>query len=465
MIALALLPLLVLLGLLVGGRARIGPIGACLAALLAALPALWLNQGLGLDAALPELLLRETTLGAFLALQPVAVVAGGLLFHAAVSQGAEAAPRPATAARIFAVTLPLGAFLESVTGFSVGAVFALTALRGMGVGGAVGVALAAQALVLVPWGGLGPGTALGATLAGVAPQELARIAAWPTAAWLLLLAPLLGRLMTAAGAPPDAAEKRAQLAMLALLAGLLLLASHTLPFELAGVLSAGPVAVLALWRADPPRALGPALRLASPYLLLVGCLLAARLVPDPPAWRPFAAYPGVPITHVAVVLVLVSGALMAARGRLGRVAPALRRAGRPALAMLLYVVLGRCLAGGGIAAALGLALTQSLGPGAAYAILPMALLSGIVTGSNVGSNAALLPVQLALGARLGLDPALVAGLHGFAGGAGAGMGAAGLAMLCALLGDGTRPAAVWRLLLPSMAAVLGLGLAALLIWR
>ncbi|MBC7433195.1 MAG: hypothetical protein H7345_14125, partial [Rubritepida sp.] len=217
MILLALLPLLVLLGLLVGGRTRVGPIGACLAALMAALPALWLGHGAGQGsgAALPALLCRETALGAFLALQPVAVVAGGLLFHAAVSQGAGVAPRPPTAARIFAVTLPLGAFLESVTGFSVGAVFALTALRGMGVGGAVSVALAAQALVLVPWGGLGPGTALGAALAGVAPQELARIAAWPTAAWLLLLAPLLWRLVAAGGAPPGGRGQRAPPAVLA----------------------------------------------------------------------------------------------------------------------------------------------------------------------------------------------------------------------------------------------------------
>ena len=172
------LPLLVLLVLLGSGRA--GPIGACLIALAAAVPAALVP--LPGAASLPGFLLGEALRGVFLALQPVGVVAGGLLFHAAVSDDGRAEARPATAARVFAATLPMGAFLESVTGFAVGAVFALGALRGMGLGGAAAGALALQALVLVPWGGLGPGTALGAVLAGLPAQEVARVAAWPNAA-------------------------------------------------------------------------------------------------------------------------------------------------------------------------------------------------------------------------------------------------------------------------------------------
>lgn len=458
MILLELAPLLVLLGLLASGRAS--PIQACAGALLAMLPALVLGQG----AALPGFVARESMLAAYLTLQPVAVVAGGLLFHAAV-QGPAPEARPASAARIFAVTLPLGSFMESLTGFSVGAVFALTALRGMGLGGALAGAFAVQALTLVPWGGLGPGTAVGAAIAGIPAQEVARHAALPTALWLLLLAPLLWRFMGLAGAAPDGREKLAQLGMLGLLGGLLVLASNTLPFELAGVLAAGPVAVLALWRADPGRAFGPALRAAAPYLLLVGCLLVARLWPAPPTWKPYGGYPGFPLTHVAVVLWLVALGLMAAGGRLGRAGPALRRGLRPALAMLLYVVLGRWLAGSGIAAELADAMAHALGPAAPFAIVPMAILCGIITGTNVGSNAALMPVQMALGAEAGLPPALVAGLHNFAGGGGAGMGAAGLAMLCGLLADGTRPAGIWRLLLPSMAALLACGTLTLLWFR
>ncbi len=456
MILLEVAPLLVLLGLLASGRAS--PILACGGALLASLPALLALQGSGL----PGFLLRESLLAGFLAMQPVAVVAGGLLFHAAVSVQGPTEARPLSAARIFAVSLPLGAFLESVTGFSVGAVFALSALRGMGVHGAVAAALAVQALTLVPWGGLGPGTALGSAIAGVVPQEVARIAAWPTSLWLMLLAPLIWRFMAMAGAPPDGREKVAQLGLLAALAALLLLANALGPFEVAGVIASGIVAVWALWRADPPDDAGRALRAAAPYLLLVAALLGARLWPQPPGWKPFDGFPAFPVTHVAVVLLLVALALMLARGRMGEAPAALRRAARPALAMFLYVLLGRWLAGSGIAASLAEDLAHALGPAAPYAILPMAVVSGIITGTNVGSNAALMPVQVALGHEAGLSPTLVAGLHNFGGGAGAGMGASGLAMLCGLLGDGTRPTAIWRLLLPSIAMVLLSGTLALL---
>jgi lactate permease len=81
----------------------------------------------------------------------------------------------------------------------------------------------------------------------------------------------------------------------------------------------------------------------------------------------------------------------------------------------------------------------------------------MVTGSNVGSNAALMPVQQALGLAAGMPPLLAPALHNFAGAAGAGMSFGVTALICGLLADGTRPAQVWRLLLPSMAAVLAIG--------
>ncbi|CAA9260944.1 MAG: L-lactate permease [uncultured Acetobacteraceae bacterium] len=456
------LPLLVLLALLGSGRA--GPVGACLVALAVAVPAALVSLPAG--ASLPVFLADEALRGAFLAAQPVGVVAGGLLFHAAVSGNGGAEARPATAARVFAVTLPMGAFLESVTGFAVGAVFALGALRGMGVNGAVAAALSLQALVLVPWGGLGPGTSLGAALVGLPAQEVALVAAWPNAAWLVLLGPVLWSLSARAGVPVPARERLAQLAMLATIAALLVLCNLLLPFEVAGILATGPVVAWALWRADPPREPSTAFRAAAPYLLLTACLLLARLWAGAPAFRPYADLPGFPLTHVAVVLWLVSAALLL---RLpdgaARAGAALRRAARPALAMLLYVVFGRVLAGSGAAAALAGAAAAALGPLAPYAVAPMALLSGVVTGSNVGSNAALMPVQAALGRASGLPEALAPGVHNFAGGAGAGMSVGVLAMLCGLLADGTRPGQVWRLLAPSMALVVALGCAAIWLMR
>lgn len=450
-LALQALPLALLLGLLVSGRAT--PVPAVLAALVASLPAVLLAVATPLP-----FLLEETARGAFLALKPILVVAGGLLFHAAVTREARA-PRALdqVARRAFVATLLAGAFLESVTGFAVGAVFALASLRGLGLRGAPAGAMALLALTLVPWGGLGPGTALGAALTGLPAQALAAATALPNAAWLLVLGPVFWALCRAACVVVTGREKAEQMATLALMAALLVGLHALLPFEVIGILVTGLPLLWWLWRLDP-RLDGAALRRLAPYAVLTVALLAARAIPDAPEWKPFPDLPGFAITHVAVVLWVVSGALVLLRGDAPAVLrAAMARARRPALAMLLYVVLARWLAGSGIAASLAAALAAALGEAAPYAVPVLGLVSGMVTGSNVGSNAALMPVQAALGATAGLPPLTAPGLHNFAGSAGAGMSFAVTAMICGLLADGTRPAQLWRLLAPSLAAVLVIG--------
>jgi lactate permease len=455
------LPLLLLVGLLLSGRA--GPVPAVLAALAAAVPAALVS---GADGA--AFLGAEALKGAFLAAQPIGVVLGGLLFHAAVSGDREASPEADAAPdprRIFAATLLMGVFMESVTGFAVGAVFALSALRGMGVRGAPAGAMALLSLALVPWGGLGPGTALGAALAGLPAQEVARFAAWPNAAWLVCLGPVLWRLCAAAGIAVPPRERLAQLCILLLMAALLLAANQALPFEIAGIATAGPPLLWALWRLHPPRGSAGWQRAPlslAPYLALTAALIAARSWHAAPAIRPYAELPAVPLTHVAVVLWVVSAAILAGRSdRARRTSGAFRRAVRPALAMLLYVVLARWMAASGAAGALAQAAAGALGPLAPYAIPPLGLASGLVTGSNVGSNAALMTMQIGIGRAAGMDPLVAAGLHNFAGSAGAGMSFAVSALICGLLADGTRPAQLWRLLAPSLGAALALGWAAI----
>ncbi len=450
-LALQALPLALLLGLLVSGRAT--PVPAVLAALLASLPAVLLAVATPLP-----FLVDETARGAFLALKPILVVAGGLLFHAAVTREG-AAPRPVDQVprRAFVATLLAGAFLESVTGFAVGAVFALASLRGLGLRGAPAGAMALLALTLVPWGGLGPGTALGAALIGLPAQDLAAATALPNAIWLLVLGPVFWSLCRSAGVVVTLREKAEQMATLTLMAVALVVLHRALPFEVIGVLVTGVPLLFWLWRLDPGVD-GAALRRLAPYAVLTAALLAARAIPDPPQWQPFAELPGFAITHVAVVLWVVSGALLLLRGDAPTLLrAAMARARRPALAMLLYVVLARWLAGSGVAASLAAALAAALGEAAPYAVPVLGLVSGLVTGSNVGSNAALMPVQAALGAAASLPPLVAPGLHNFAGSAGAGMSFAVTAMICGLLADGTRPAQLWRLLAPSLLAVLVIG--------
>jgi lactate permease len=457
-------PLLLLLGLLVSGRA--GPLVAVLAALAATLPAAFVSLPAG--AGLLPFLGEEALRGVFLAVQPIGVVLGGLMFHAAVEQrDATAAPATATPRAIFIATLLMGVFMESVTGFAVGAVFALAALRGMGIRGAPAAALALLALCMIPWGGLGPGTALGAVLVGASAQEIAALTALPNAAWLLALGPVCWRLSAAAGVPVPADERLAQMAMLAVMAGILVAGHWVLPFEVLGILASGLPLLFALWRADPPRDAAAWLRAGralAPYAVLTVALLGARAVPAPPAWQPYAALPAFPVTHVAIVLLVVSAGLLAiSDAPRKRAAGALHRAARPALVLLLYVLLARWMAGSGATGALAQAAADALGQAAPYAVPPLGLLAGLVTGSNVGSNAAMMPVQKALGLAAGLPPLLAPAVHNFAGAAGAGMSVGVTALVCGLLGDGTRPAQVWRLLLPSLLAVLAIGWAAMVL--
>lgn len=457
-LALQAAPLLLLVGLLLSGRA--GPVPAVLAALVAAVPAVLLSLPEG--ASPPGFLAEETARGAFLALKPIGVVAGGLLFHAAVVRDAPAdAGRAAEPRRIFVATLIAGAFLESVTGFAVGAVFAISALRGMGLRGPPAGAMALLALTLVPWGGLGPGTALGAALIGLPAQEVAAATAWPNAAWLPLLGPVLWRLCAAAGVEVPAGERLVQTLVLCVVGGLLVLSHALFPFEVAGIVATGLPLLVLLWRLDPPRdgaGWRAAARALAPYAGLTAALLLARGWAGAPAWTPFADLPGFPLTHVAVVLWLVAGALLLRRPDAAAAARgALARAKRPALVMLLYVVLARWLAGAGIAGALAQAAAEGLGPLAPYAVPVLGLAAGMVTGSNVGSNAALMPVQAALGAAAGMPPLLAPALHNFAGAAGAGVSFAVSALVCGVMADGTRPAQLWRLLAPALAAVLAIG--------
>ncbi|WP_198374852.1 L-lactate permease, partial [Neoroseomonas rubea] len=144
---------------------------------------------------------------------------------------------------------------------------------------------------------------------------------------------------------------------------------------------------------------------------------------------------------------------------------AVKRAARPAAVLLLYVLLARMMAGSGATTALAEAAAGALGAAAPYAVPPLGLIAGMVTGSNVGSNAALMPVQKALGLAAGMPPLLAPAVHNFAGAAGAGMSFGVTALVCGLLADGTRPRQVWRLLLPSMAAVLLVGWAAVALLR
>ena len=94
-----------------------------------------------------------------------------------------------------------------MTGFGVGYIIALAALRRLGLGGLPALLLGLYSQSLVPWGALATGTTVGATLAGFTPNQLGLGSA-------LLQMPIHGsisllywRFARQAGVPVPAAQK------------------------------------------------------------------------------------------------------------------------------------------------------------------------------------------------------------------------------------------------------------------
>ena len=117
----------------------------------------------------------------------------------------------------------------------------------LGVPPPAAASLALLSQVLIPWGALGPGTLLGAALAGV---DLRAFGAWTSAAsalWLLLLLPLFWRLSAEAGLAGSARERLADAATMVLLAALLVGANLVATVEIAGLVALSPPLLARLW--------------------------------------------------------------------------------------------------------------------------------------------------------------------------------------------------------------------------
>jgi lactate permease len=455
------LPLLVLVVLL--GILRTGPVAACVAAMAASLPAFLVGQP---AVALPGFLLQSLTEGGWLAIAPVSIVAAGLVFHAAVMRDAETVTAPGDVAdRLFTAAFLLGPFAETVTGFCVGAIFALGVMRQAGVAGVPAAAMSLLTLALIPWGGLGPGTAVGSAISGVPGQELGARNAWIVACELPLLLALFWHWSSRAGFPTPTHRKLEQLVWVAAIGASLVLWHRIAPWELVGVLATGPLLALRLLLSAPPRGMAAwrrAALAALPYLLLAGVLLASRLWHDAPALRPFEGLPPLPANHamVAIALVALLVALLKPHPA-ALIGGALARAWRPALALLAFVLLSRFLSNAGIPQALAHALTGALGPAAPYASPVLAGIAAFFAGTNVGANSTMMPLQTELGRLAGMDRAALPAIQN--GTLFLLLAPQVVGMVSGLAGRDVAPAAVWRMAWPVALVSLAIGLAAVAI--
>lgn len=294
-------------------------------------------------------------------------------------QGASTSVPAGTALVVFGVV----PFAESVTGFGIGITVGIPILRRLGHGLSQAALLGLLGLIAVPWGALGPGTAVAASLAGLGLDELGVATAWvnaiPVAVVVIAVSVLSG-----AGRDPRAAVP-------ALAAGAVLWAGVLGANMLVGTPPAGVLGALAViavllgsahLRGARLRGSRRTVLAAVPYLVLTCGLLAAQalaglvgavwldVLASPPVWLLVACLVAVPAAPGPV-----DGPAVVARAA---------RAWVPVgVATGAFMVLGWLMTATGMSTAIGAALAVL---GNAPGPLLLAL-GGIVAGSNTGANA------------------------------------------------------------------------------
>jgi len=284
----------------------------------------------------------------------------------------------------------------------------------------------------------------------------------------VLLLPLFWRAAAQAGHPVPLGRRPAQLAWVASVGALLIAAAHLLAWEVSGLLATGIVLCARLLTDDPPRnadAVRRMLVVAAPYLLLTAMLLSTRLWHSAPRLQPYAEFPAIGLDHPMVTLwitAIVVALVHAVPAR--ELKSALLRGRRPALAILIYVILARWLFGAGVPHALAASLERAFGGLAPFAAPFVAAASGFVAGTNVGSNSTAMTLQAELGRLYGLAPALLPSVQNFVGASAILLSPQINAVAGSLAGE-SRISRIWRLMWPVAPIAIGIGLASIAIGR
>ncbi len=464
---LALLPLLLVLALLASGRA--GALSAGLAGLAATI---------AVSGGSLALLAREIPAGLWLSWQVIAIIATGIFFHRC-QQSREAATAgetlEATPRRLWAVCFLIAPFAEAVTGFGVGYIIALAALRRLGLGGMSALLLGLYSQSLVPWGALAIGTTVGATLAGLTPNQLglgSAVLQVPIHALYLLL---YWRFAREAGVRVPPAQKLDDVAWTAALLALVWLANRYGDVEIAGAAPTALLAAVRFWRDERPDAarVRTTLRLNAPYVALTLALCATRLVPplrdflkplwafkpydNQPAFAPLYA-PGFWLLSIGIVVVLV------ARTSLARVAiETAKGAWRACAVTLAFVLMAELYVGSGMAQQIAEAMHAAMGRGAATAVPLFAGVGGFLTGGGAAANAMLMPMVTALARTLALDPAWIAAVQNSVCTNLTMLSPIRVSMGAAILSLATSDAALYRRAWPLAVPALAVGVAATLL--
>jgi len=279
-----LTPFLVVAGLVASGRVPLPLAGLAGLAVMAGTAAVALEE----SGSLTRFYLEGAARGSWLAWQAISVMLAGLFFYRVIEakRATATASEPPSAnaggpMHLFTICFLIGPFLESATGFGVGAIIVLGLLQQAGLSGPRVVALSLFSQLLVPWGALGIGTKVGAEIADLPLVLLGTCSAWLVAAILIselfvfwwLIKPVVDQLTVKA--------QLEHLGWVLVLGPVLILLNKLIAVPLAGMLATGLMWFLKTLR-DGRREPGQSEARSGqlrPYGILVVLLLATRSVP------------------------------------------------------------------------------------------------------------------------------------------------------------------------------------------
>lgn len=347
------------------------------------------------------------------------IVGGGLLLSEVLRQaGGQAALAGWIQSRaghsvstILLVVHGVTPFAESLTGFGIGVTIGIPLLAHFGLPPARVAVVGLLGLCAVPWGSMGPGTLIAATMSGLSFHDLG------VASAIVNLIPFVASGAVAAWLASPA-EHRAGAIVQGAVSGVVLTAAIAVMNMMFGTAPAGAlgtliVALLHLVRAGRQRGAGAlpevGRRTLMSYAVLLGGVLLAgwvvRLAGLSENWR-YVASPA---------LWLFVAAAWFARGMPDQQSTlrACRSWGHVAPVTGLFIVLGVVMAVSGMAAYLAKALSI-VGP----AYLPIApfvgAVGGFVTGSNTGANAMFATTQAEIARSLGVNLLWFMAIHNVA---------------------------------------------------
>ncbi len=290
------------------------------------------------------------------------------------------------------IVLGLAPLLEAMTGFGVSLIATVPLLLSL-FERRVALRIALTGMAIMPWGTLGLASVIGASLVHLDAPALASTSALTSAPVFLALSAIA---LYLAGVR-DSREWRA-------------LGAFWLP-EVAGV-AAGLVTAAAalsagLWRLhrnDSERGAVQWPRQAWPYLGLIVCIVALKMVWTITSWQDHWVVQGAQVIWkplaspgLALVLVLIGLGFHTRNTQrqtaldVNMPAALVARAKRPLLTIFFFLAMSQMMVKAGFLAGL-MQLLAGLSPTAATSLVAMfGALSGYMTGSNVGGNAIFMP--------------------------------------------------------------------------